>query len=73
MSSSAIEMLPSKRLFTPVAPSLLHERQFNLLIIKAQQSQQSQQSQQLQQSQQSTGRRHSSSEKNTKRKPTNPL
>ena len=43
MSSSAIEVLPSKRLFTPVAPSLLHEHQFNLLIIKAQQLQQSQQ------------------------------
>ena len=69
MSSSAIEVLPSKRLFTPVAPSLLHEHQFNLLIIKAQQLQQSQQSQQSQQ----PSRRHSSSEKNTKRKPIKPL
>ena len=35
MSSPVAEVLP-KHLYTPVAPSLLHERQFNILLIKSQ-------------------------------------
>lgn len=57
MNSVIQEALP-KKLFTPVAPSLLHEHQFNLIIIQSQQSQQSQQS----------PRRRASSEKNTQLK-----
>jgi len=56
MNSAVQEALP-KRLFTPVAPSLLHEYQFNILLIQSQQKKDTQQSQ---------PRRHSSSEKNIK-------
>ena len=35
MSSPVVEVLP-KHLYTPVAPSLLHERQFNILLIQSQ-------------------------------------
>jgi hypothetical protein len=35
MSSPMAEVLP-KHLYTPVAPSLLHERQFNILLIQSQ-------------------------------------
>jgi hypothetical protein len=55
MNSAIQEALP-KRLFTPVAPSLLHEYQFNILLIQSQQKKDAPQS----------PRRHSSSEKNNK-------
>jgi len=38
MSSPIKEVFP-KHLYTPVAPSLLHERQFNLLLIQSEQQQ----------------------------------
>jgi hypothetical protein len=55
MNSVVQETLP-KRLFTPVAPSLLHETQFNILLIQSQQKREKQNQQ----------RRHSSSEKSNK-------
>jgi len=51
-----------KRLFSPVAPSFLHECQFNMLLIQAEKQKQQQQ----QQSKDSPLRRLNSSEKNTK-------
>ena len=64
MSNAVAEPIP-KRLFSPVAPSFLHECQFNILLIQAEkQKQQKQQKQQQQPT--SPIRRLNSSEKNTK-------
>ena len=60
MSNAVAEPIP-KRLFSPVAPSFLHECQFNILLIQAEK-----QKQQQQQSKDSPLRRLNSSEKNTK-------
>jgi hypothetical protein len=61
MSNAMAEPIP-KRLFSPVAPSFLHECQFNILLIQAEKQKQQQQ----QQSKDSPLRRLNSSEKNTK-------
>jgi hypothetical protein len=63
MSNAVAEPIP-KRLFSPVAPSFLHECQFNILLIQAEKQKQQQQ----QQKQQPTFpiRRLNTSEKNTK-------
>jgi len=61
MSNAVAEPIP-KRLFSPVAPSFLHECQFNILLIQAEKQKQQQQ----QQSKDSPLRRLNSSEKNTK-------
>jgi hypothetical protein len=67
MSNVVAEPIP-KRLFSPVAPSFLHECQFNILLIQSEKQQQ--QKQQKQQKQPvSPLRRLNSSEKNTSRKP----
>lgn len=57
MSNAVAEPIP-KRLFSPVAPSFLHECQFNILLIQAEK--------QKQQKPTSPLRRLNSSEKNTK-------
>ena len=58
MSNAVAEPIP-KRLFSPVAPSFLHECQFNILLIQAEKQKQ-------QQPIDSPLRRLNSSEKNTK-------
>ena len=61
MSNAVAEPIP-KRLFSPVAPSFLHECQFNILLIQAEKHKQQQQ----QKPKDSPLRRLNSSEKNTK-------
>ena len=56
MSNAVAEPIP-KRLFSPVAPSFLHECQFNILLIQAEKQHQNPKS---------PLRRLNSSEKNTK-------
>ena len=61
MSNAVAEPIP-KRLFSPVAPSFLHECQFNILLIQAEKQKQQQQ----QNPKDNPIRRLNSSEKNTK-------
>jgi hypothetical protein len=61
MSNAVAEPIP-KRLFIPVAPSFLHECQFNILLIQAEKQKQQQQ----QNPKDNPIRRLNSSEKNTK-------
>ena len=67
MSNAVAEPIP-KRLFSPVAPSFVHECQFNILLIQAekQKQQQYQDPKDSKNSQKSPLRRLNSSEKNTK-------